>query len=339
MKHSNIAFFIPHLGCPHQCTFCNQRAISGENRAVTLEEIRRVVTREVENKSENFKKNAEIAFFGGSFTAIGREKMMAYLEEAYSLVKEFGLFGIRLSTRPDAVEDEVLEILKQYGVTAIELGAQTTSDRVLTLNKRGHTAEDIFSASHRIRKYGFSLGLQIMPGLYGDNKETIMKTIEDVIEIHPDTIRVYPTVVVRNTELEGLYRNGEFIPLSVSDATEYLSQMIRLFEKEGIEIIKMGLHSEESLQSEVIAGPFHPALKELCESRMFYDIIKKEAEGFSSLEVFVNPKSISKAIGQGGENRNKFLENGIKITFKTDEKLGKYEIKIGRKSKSETEIS
>ncbi len=332
MKHANISFFIPHMGCPHQCTFCNQKSISGETLAPSIETVIETASREASEMTEEKRENTEIAFFGGSFTAIPKDKMIDYLKAAEKVVKEFGLFGIRLSTRPDAVSEEVLSVLKRYSVRSIELGAQSTDDRVLSLNKRGHTYKDIKDASDRIKRFGFSLGLQIMPGLYGDTMETSLKTMEDVIALFPDTVRIYPTVVVAGTELFGLYKRGEFEPLSLQTAVDIVAKMILRFENAGIEVIKVGLHSEESLRESYIAGPFHPAFKELCENRIFYDIIKGELikNNRTKAEIFVNPKSISKAKGQRSANQKLLTEEGFEVKFTADNSLGKYEIKIGR---------
>ena len=332
MKHANISFFIPHMGCPHRCTFCNQKTISGENSPPSVSEVIETASREAEGMSETRRKNTEIAFFGGSFTAIPKDKMIEYLEGAEKVVKEYGLLGIRLSTRPDAVSEEILSVLGRYSVRSVELGAQSTDDRVLSLNKRGHTAKDIIDASVRIKKFGFSFGLQIMPGLYGDTKETALKTMEDVISLFPDTVRIYPTVVVEGTELFSLYKEGVFTPLSLSEAVDIVSEMIQRFEKAGIEVIKVGLHSEESLEKAVAAGPFHPAFKELCENRIFYDIIKNELikNKLSKADIYVNPKSISKAKGQRSVNQKRLLDDGLEVNFLTDDTLDKYEIKIGR---------
>lgn len=332
MKHANISFFIPHLGCPHKCTFCNQRSISGSPSSVSPDEVKTIASREAKRMTEEQRKNTEIAFFGGSFTAIPRDLMTEYLSAAYGVVSKYGLYGIRISTRPDCISDDVLDILGEFGVRDIELGAQSTDDRVLELNGRGHSAEDIFKASEMIKARGFSLGLQIMPGLYGDTDKTIKKTVEDVIKIKPATVRVYPTVVVKNTELHRLYEEGKFIPLSTGHASEICARMIIEFRENGIEIIKMGLHSETTLQRDVIAGPFHPAFKELCENRIFYDIIKNKLSDRDCKRavVFVHPKSLSKALGMGKANKRKLYEEGYDVVFMTDDSLGKYEIKIGR---------
>lgn len=330
MKHGNIAFFIPHMGCPHRCTFCDQRVISGENKPVSVSEIAATVEREMENAAPEVRANTEIAFFGGSFTAIDRTLMTEYLSAAKKLCDRYSLYGIRLSTRPDAVDDEVLTILKQYGVRDIELGAQSTSDRVLLMNERGHTARDIFEASDRIREYGMGLGLQIMPGLYGDDDESIMHTAEDVIKIKPDTVRIYPTVVVRGTVLHRLYEEKKFTPLTVPKAASLCAEMMMRFEESGINVIKVGLHSSTVLEKDIAAGPYHQSFKEICESKIFYDKIKRMNIS-GDAEIFVNPKSISKIIGNNKENLKKFQKDGLKIKISTDEALGKYEIKIGRK--------
>lgn len=332
MKHRNIAFFIPHLGCKHRCSFCEQRSISGEENKISASEVFETASKELETLSESERKETEIAFFGGSFTAIEREKMLSFLDAGKRLIEKYSIKGIRISTRPDALSEEILEILKEYGVSDIEIGAQSTDAKVLSLNDRGHTREDIFSASERIRKYGFGLGLQIMPGLFGDTKETIEKTVADVLKIKPDTLRVYPTLVVRGTKLEKLYNEKIFTPLTLEDAAEICSKMLEPMEDSGIEIIKMGLHSEKSLEENLIAGPYHPSFKEICESRLFCDKIEDEMKkrNLKSAEVFVAPKSISKALGNRRENLEKLSKKGLKINVKICENLSKYEIKIGK---------
>ena len=204
MKHVNVALFVPHLGCPHACVFCNQRTISGQTRPLTPEQIRSAC--ETAKGCEHDVKNSEIAFFGGSFTAIDREEMIACLEAARPYVgRDFG--GIRISTRPDCVDDGVLSLLREYGVTAVELGAQSMDDAVLALNERGHTAKDTEEACERIRRYGFSLGLQMMTGLYGSDEEKDRQTARWFVELHPDTVRIYPTVVLEHTRLADLWRS------------------------------------------------------------------------------------------------------------------------------------
>ena len=206
--------------------------------------------------------NTEIAFFGGSFTAIDRSYMLSLLEAAKPYLSRF--HGIRISTRPDYIDEEVLALLKAYGVTAIELGAQSMDNSVLELNQRGHTAEDVINAARLIRSHGFSLGLQMMTGLYGAAPETDIATAEQFIAIHPDTVRVYPTVIMRGTELATLYQNGDFVPYTPEQSVELCAKLILMFAKADITIIRLGLHYSDSLVRNSLGDNYHPAFKELC---------------------------------------------------------------------------
>ena len=209
--HSNISIFVPHIGCPNMCSFCNQRHITGKTFAPKAQEVIDAVNVAVSSKNYN-PKTTEIAFFGGSFTAINRTYMLRLLKTAYQFVESGMVSGIRISTRPDAIDDEILLLLKQYGVTSIELGAQSLNDKVLMLNNRGHSSQDVINASNLIKKHGFSLGLQMMTGLYGDCDEFAIKTAEEVIKLKPDTVRIYPTIVLKNTDLAALYIDNKYKP-------------------------------------------------------------------------------------------------------------------------------
>ena len=215
MKHSNISIFVPHNGCPNACTFCNQREITGQSYQPVPQDVINAV-----NIARQYSdtKNTEIAFFGGSFTAIPRDYMLSLLEAAYPFVKSGEFYGIRLSTRPDCINEEILDILKSHGVTAIELGTQSMCDDVLTANKRGHSALDSVNASLLIKKYGFSLGLQMMTGLYKSSDEKDIYTAHKIADLQPDTVRIYPTIVMRGTELAQLYQNGLYIPQTLETA-------------------------------------------------------------------------------------------------------------------------
>ena len=216
-KHANISIFVPHIGCPNKCSFCNQRYITGTFKAPRAKDVDEAVKKAVE--SENFSpSNTEIAFFGGSFTAINREYMLRLLKTASKYVKNGTVNGIRISTRPDAIDREILSLLKEYNVTAIELGAQSLNDRVLKLNNRGHSSNDVVKSSKLIKEFGFELGLQIMTGLYGDNDNSAVKTAQKVIEIKPDTVRIYPTIVLKDTDLAALYADGIYKPQTLDAA-------------------------------------------------------------------------------------------------------------------------
>ena len=328
MKHANISLFVPHMGCPHQCSFCNQKTISGSVKQLTPEDVLNTL-KEAESHNNN-PENTEIAFFGGSFTAIDRDYMVSLLEVAKPFVEKGAFCGIRISTRPDAIDEEVLNILKEYHVTAIELGAQSTDEEVLRLNKRGHTREDIFKASQLIKANGFSLGLQMMTGLSGDTSRKSLKTADDIISIKPDTVRIYPTIVLEGTMLGEMYKKGEYKPQTTEEAVELCSILCQRFYKNNIKVIRLGLHSGGNVEEGYLSGPYHPAFGELCESGVYLNIAKERLKEIKKgkITIFVNPREISKMTGQKGSNKEKLLSEGYKVTVKCDGSLNKYEIKI-----------
>jgi len=321
-KHSNLAFFIPHLGCPYRCIFCDQNNISGEKSIIKPDEVRDTCDKFLPADGSD----TEIAFFGGSFTAIPRELMVSFLEAAFPFVEQGRAAGIRLSTRPDCIDDEILTVLKKYGVTSIELGAQSMDDHVLRLNGRGHTSQHVREASELIRSYGFALGLQMMVGMYGtdDPKKDALYTAEEFIKLSPVTVRIYPTLVVENTVLADLYRSGRYIPLELENAVEISSELIRMFRDVDINVIRVGLHSEESLQEQTLAGPFHPAFGELCESMILRNQILTDAGEAKDILIRCNPRFISKIIGQKKSNISFFRNKGISIKVIQDPSIEEY---------------
>ena len=333
MKHKNIALFVPHLGCPHQCSFCNQKSISGETKQISGEDVKQAC--EIALKSGDCK-HAEIAFFGGSFTAIDREYMVSLLRAAYEYVKSGKFGGIRISTRPDCINDEILNILKDYGVTAIELGCQSMDDEVLRLNKRGHSAKDIEKASALIRKFGFELGHQMMTGLYGSNAEKDILTAEKLIRLKPDTVRIYPTVVLENTELSEKYKNKEYEPQKTEDAVKLCAKLLLMFESSGIPVIRLGLHSGGNVEDGYVAGAFHPAFREKCESEIYYEKFTGALEDVppGEIEITVSAKFVSQAIGQGKENIKKLSSLGYEAKIMQKNEFAKYEFEITPKGKN-----
>lgn len=340
MKHANISLFVPHQGCPHQCSFCNQKTISGSVKELTPVEVRETLLKAIEDGIDP--ENTEIAFFGGSFTAIDREYMISLLEETKPFIEQGNFCGIRVSTRPDAIDQEVLKILKEYKVTSIELGAQSTDSDVLLLNHRGHTRDDIIKASHLIKKNGFSLGLQMMTGLLGDTPEKSVKTAEDIIALKPDTVRIYPTIVLDGTSLGELYKRGEYKPQTVEEAAELCAVLLKRFHDEAITVIRLGLHSGGNVEEGYLAGPYHPAFGELCESKIYLRIAREKLSKQSPLErknicsltekkqtiLYVNDREISKMIGQKGFNKTALKRKGWDVTIKGMKTLKKYEIII-----------
>lgn len=273
-------------------------------------------------------KNAEIAFFGGSFTAIDRDYMLSLLQATENYIDKFK--GIRISTRPDCIDDEILEILKTYGVTSIELGAQSMDDVVLNANNRGHSASDVVKASHMIKDYGFSLGLQMMTGLYMSDAYKDIKTAKAFIELKPDTVRIYPTVIMKDTDLADYYLNKAFIPYTLDESVDLCSKLILMFEEANIAIIRLGLHYSESLVSNSYGNNYHPAFKELCENKIFFDrfidTASKSRIDKNNFKVCINSKSLSKFLGQKKSNFNAFVEMGYNFEIKFDDTLGKYDI-------------
>ena len=232
-KEYIIPIFVPHLGCPQCCTFCNQRTISGEQKQVTAQDVKNTIEYYLESFKEK-NKYVEVAFFGGSFTAIEIEKQKELLEAVQPYIKEKKVDSIRLSTRPDAINKQILKMLKKYKVKTIELGVQSTNNYILAKSKRGHTFEDVRIASKLIRKYGFILGHQMMVGLPDSSEKDDIQTAKDLIKLKPKMVRIYPVLVIKGTELEREYQNKEFIPLTVSQAVERSKEILKLFAKKKI---------------------------------------------------------------------------------------------------------
>lgn len=327
MKHINVALFVPHEGCPHACSFCNQKTISGKTKPLTLTDIDEAVKTALSTADCN---KGEIAFFGGSFTAIDRDYMVSLLERAKQYIDKGFFAGIRISTRPDCISEEILDILKHYGVTAIELGCQSMDDEVLRLNKRGHTAEDVINAAGFIKSYGFELGVQMMTGLFGDTQEKCLETAEKLISLEPDTARIYPTVVLEGTELARLYQEGRYTPQSLEDAAQLCAELLMMFRQKGIRVIRLGLHSGGNVEEGYVAGAYHPAFREICESKIY---LKKVMDAIDSgrvqkgeIEITVGKRYVSMLTGQKKANINYLKDRGYICKIRQDETLEKYEI-------------
>lgn len=329
MKHSNISIFVPHKGCPNDCSFCNQRTISGQTVPATPEDVEAAVkTALLHNVNP---KTAEIAFFGGSFTAIERDYMVSLLTAAKHFLDTQGFSGIRVSTRPDCIDEDVLKILKNYGVTAIELGAQSMDDEVLLLNRRGHTADDVRKASALIKEHGFSLGLQMMTGLYKSDFAKDEYTAREIIKLKPDTVRIYPTVVLKNTYLGFLQETGEYKAPTAEESAPFCAKLLELFGNAGINVIKLGLHSSETVEQDMIGGAYHPAFRELCEGYIYLQKIReklKDCDKNRTYEVFVNEKALSKAKGQNKRNEKALKNEGFYCKIKGKHNLPEYEAEV-----------
>ncbi len=325
--HSNISIFVPHIGCPNKCSFCNQRHITGSFKAPNEKDVKKAVEVAATGKAFN-SETAEIAFFGGSFTAINRNYMTSLLNAAAEYVEKGVVKGIRISTRPDAIDDEILTLLKENYVTSIELGAQTMNDRVLRMNNRGHSSKDVRLASEKIKEYGFELGLQIMTGLYGDNDNSAIKTAEKIIELKPDTIRIYPTIVLKDTDLAALYADKIYEPQTLDSAVNLAARLYTMFTENGIRVIRLGLHSIE--EEAYIAGPWHPAFSELTQSQIMLAEVLSELKEHGKYNIYVGKSDISKMIGQSRKNITFLNTRGYDCRVVADETLGGLKFKIER---------
>ncbi|MCH5296241.1 MAG: radical SAM protein [Ruminococcus sp.] len=275
-------------------------------------------------------RNAEIAFFGGSFTAIDRDYMLSLLQATKGYIDKFK--GIRISTRPDCIDNEILGILKSYGVTSIELGAQSMDDVILNANNRGHTSFDVVKSSKLIKDYGFSLGLQMMTGLYMSDVQKDIYTAKAFISLKPDTVRIYPTVIMKDTDLANYYLNSNYIPYTLEKSVDLCAKLILMFEEADIAVIRLGLHYSDSLIVNSYGDNYHPAFKELCENKIFFDkfinYINKSDFVKENFKVFINSKSLSKFLGQKKSNYNTFLSMGYKFEIEFDDTLKKYDLYI-----------
>ncbi len=324
-KEYIIPIFVPHLGCPNDCTFCNQKKISGQTKNVKAEDVKNTIEYYLNNfKDDN--KYIEVAFFGGSFTGIDVDKQKELLSVAYEYIKNKKIDSIRISTRPDYINKEILKMLKSYGVKTIELGVQSTNDYILNKSKRGHTFEDVKKASKLIRKNGFILGHQMMVGLPESTRQDEINTAKDLIKLKPKIVRIYPVLVIKGTQLEKDYESGEYTPLTVEQAVETAKDLLVLFNKKKINVIRIGLQNTNEItdpnskESQVVAGPYHPAFRQLVESRLWYDNIANEIKKVNSnvthIQIDVNPSDINNAVGHKRINIEK-----INDTYNTDLKI------------------
>ena len=325
MKKGNISIFVPHLGCPQQCSFCNQKTITGTVSQPTADDVRNAVRTALNKKGYEY----EIAFFGGSFTAIDRTYMQTLLQAAYECVDGERVKGIRISTRPDCIDGDVLALLKENGVTSIELGAQSMDDEVLKANLRGHTAADVVTASKMIQDSGFALGLQMMTGLYLDTDEKAIETAKKLIALHPETVRIYPTVVLKGTYLAELYDNEVYKPQTVDDAAALCTKLLPMFEKAGIKVIRLGLHASNDIKKNMVAGAYHESFGEIVQSRFMLNKVLAHPPG--NYEIKVNPKSVSKLKGNQKRNVYFLMEEGYNIKFTVTDRVAVDELKIVRR--------
>lgn len=322
-----IGIFIPHLGCPNLCVFCNQNAIASAKALPTEEEIESAVVAAV--KGGMPPNGFELAFFGGSFTSIQAEIMGNYLRLGKRLIDQYGLYGIRVSARPDGINEKIVEKLLKAGVTTVELGAQSMDDIVLEKCGRGHRASDTVSASSILQNVGIELVLQMMTGLPGDTAEGSLETVNRLSALKPDGVRIYPLLVLKNTPLERDYRKGSYRPQTLEEAIALCAESAKCFYEKGIPVIKLGLHANSDFRDgEWVAGPYHEAFRELVDGRIIREATERDVAGRGSLTVRCAPCDVSKAVGHKRENVLHFAKKGIRFVVLPDAALqpGDFEV-------------
>jgi len=330
-KNYNIPIFIPELACPFQCIFCNQKNISGRLEIPKLEEVRGIIERNL--STIDFKNsNVEIAFFGGNFTGIDLEIQENLLKEANYFIEKKFVNGIRISTRPDYIDENKLNLLKKYNVKTIELGAQSIDKEVLKLSGRGHKVEDIENASKLIIDSGFNLGLQMMIGLPGDTLEKSIYTAKKIIGLGAENTRIYPTLVIKDTALEKLFLQKKYFPLSIDEAVTWVKEIYKIFESSNVKIIRTGLHPSEGLLNgnSFLAGPFHQSFKELVLTEIWNEKLSEIENSFdrNKIEIFINPKEINSAAGYNSKNKLMLNKKFAQVKFKFDNSLKEREFRV-----------
>lgn len=320
-KINIIPVFVPHYGCPNDCIFCNQVKITNKNYIEDLTKTRLDIE-EYLTFFSNKKNETQIAFYGGSFTGLEKSVMIEYLKIANEFIEKKLVDSIRLSTRPDYINDEILKTLKEYNVKTIELGVQSLNEEVLRLNNRGHNSKVVYEASGKIKEYGFQLGLQQMVGLYKDSYERSLYTAKEFVKINPDFVRIYPTLVIKDTELEYIYRLGKYNPLSLEEAIEYIKPIYMMYYVNKINIIRIGLQPTENINidGDVVAGPFHAAFKQMLLQNLYEEIVSEkisELKNKNHIKIYTNNKELSYIVGNNGINKKRYIEkfNIKKINF------------------------
>lgn len=321
--HCNIPIFIPQLACPHACIFCNQKYISGQQKAPSMLEVKETIETYLSTLSRD--DEVELAFFGGSFTGISMEMQNKYLQLVQPYIKEGRIGSIRLSTRPDYINTEILDNLKKYNVKDIELGAQSLDDEVLQFSERGHSVEDVYKASELIKLYGFNLGLQMMIGLPLDTKQKSIHTAKTILSLGAKTTRIYPTLVIEHTKLARLYKESKYKPLTLTEAINWTKDIYKVFLNSNIKVLRVGLHPSKDIVSGegFLAGPFHISFFELVLTEIWKErlqsLIKPDTK-----EIILNPKDVNHIVGYNSANKD--LLKNIKLIQNSDISQGQIQV-------------
>lgn len=323
-KHYIIPIFVPQEGCPHKCVFCNQDKITGTQEVVTAQTVYDTVDEYLKTIDKN-NATVELSFFGGTFTGIREEKQKELLKVAKEYKDKKLIDKIHMSTRPDYINEYILNYLKEYDVDIIELGVQSLDTDVLKASGRGHSIEQVKEASRLIKEYGITLGHQIMVGLPKDTFEKDINSVKKSIEMKPEIARLYPALVIKDTPMEVMYNNKTYIPYSLEEAVEVCKKLYVLYKDAGINVIRMGLQPTEeiNLDGEVLGGPFHPAFRELVEGSLMVDQIRNQIKDTKQGKIIINPKDISKLYCNKKQYFKKLIEEGYKVNVETCDKINR----------------
>lgn len=340
-SHYIIPIFIPHRGCPHDCIFCNQKKITGHSDDMTDKDAEEIIQRYLKT-IDSKGATVEIAFFGGSFTAIPRDDQDKFLALANKYLMKGQIHSIRLSTRPDYINMDILNNLKKYGANIVELGIQSMDNEVLDIAQRGHTAQDVIDAIKLLKQEGFIVGAQLMVGLPFDSEYKAMETVKKIVDLKPHIARIYPVLVIKDTYMEDMYRQSLYTPLTLDQAVRISKKMLIYLERAGISVIRVGLQPTDDLKmgANVIAGPYHPSMRQLVESEIYKDMIINMLESngkddLKQIQIYCNPKDFSTVVGQKKSNYEyiKKLYKDKMLTIKEDTSvdIGSIMITIGEK--------
>lgn len=305
-RHYIIPIFVSHRGCPHDCIFCNQKKITGSGGDVSGPEVKEKIE-EYLNTIPQEDSLIEAAFFGGSFTAIPIAQQKELLEAVQPFIDKGFINNIRISTRPDCISTEIIDILKTYRVQIVELGVQSMDEEVLNISHRGHSDQDVIDAVNLLKQNGFTVGVQVMVGLPGDSKAKSIETVQKLVALKPHIARIYPALVIRNTYMEKMYLNGLYKPFSLEETVDICKELLMIFERNNIEVIRIGLQPTENIEEgkEVVAGPFHPSMRQLVVSAIYRDMLElmfSNLPELCNIEILVNHKEISDILGQKRSN-------------------------------------
>lgn len=342
-NYAIIPIFIPHNGCNNECVFCNQRKITAREESPSAHSVIKIIERNLKTIREKNVEHIEIGFFGGSFTGLTIEEQNYYLAIAKSYKDSDKINAIRLSTRPDYINDAVLQNLKSMSVNLIELGVQSLDEKVLRLSERGHDAKQVYQAAGLIKDCGFELGIQLMIGLPGDTREKSVGSAQKLVDMRPSVARLYPTVILKDTKLMDMYKAGQFKPFADEYMLDTATDMYTIITENDINVIRIGLKSTDLINSgsQDIAGDYHPAFSELVQGRFFYrrmlELIEKKYDDIQHLQgkdliykFYSNPKDISKMIGQNGRNKHNLIKKypHLKFAFGGDSHIQSGRIKL-----------